>query len=116
MCTIVAVGAPSRAARPLLDRHQWDSYFALFAQDYAVPWKPATVRLDTFSGAPVDFAAYAVDPAEVIVAGASRAARPIDTAHLQPVVRWRFSPPEGYRFETSNVPVPLGSGEGFYVI
>jgi hypothetical protein len=112
----VAWELPARAARPLLDRHQWDSYFALFAQDSAVPWKPSTVRLDTFSGAPVDFAAYAVDPAEVIVAGASRSARPIDSSKLQPVVRWRFSPPAGYRFETSNVPLPLGAREGFFVI
>jgi hypothetical protein len=104
------------AGRPLLDRHQWDAYFALFAQDVAVPWKATTVRLDTYSGAPVDFAAYAVDPAEVIVAGATRATRAIDTSKLQPAVRWRFSPPEGYRFETSDVPVPLGSSEGFYVI
>lgn len=100
----------------MLDRHQWDAYFALFAQDVAPSWKPTTVRLDTYSGAPVDFAAYAVDPAEVIVAGANRAARAIETSKLQPVARWRFSPPEGYRFETSEVPVPLGSSEGFYVI
>src|SRR5277367_5906674 len=52
---------PSRAARPLLDQHQWDAYFALFARDVSVPWKAASVRLDTYSGAPVDFAAYEVD-------------------------------------------------------
>jgi hypothetical protein len=103
-------------ARPLLDLHQWDAYFALFARDVNVPWKPATIRLDTYSGAPVDFAAYNVDPAEVVIAGANRAARAIDTSHMRPLVRWRFSPPPGYRFETSDVPVPLGSQEGFYVI
>jgi 3-phenylpropionate/cinnamic acid dioxygenase small subunit len=107
---------PALAARPLLDKHQWDAYFALFARDVNVPWKPATVRLDTYSGAPVDFAAYNLDPAEVIVAGQNGAARAIDTSRLRPLVRWRFSPPPGYRFESSDVPVPLGSQEGFYVI
>lgn len=107
---------PALAARPLLDQHQWDAYFALFARDVNVPWKPATIRLDTYSGAPVDFAAFNVDPAEVVVAGANHAARAIDTTHRQALVRWRFSPPPGYRFETSDVPLPLGSQEGFYVI
>ncbi|MBD5604606.1 MAG: hypothetical protein IAI48_05890, partial [Candidatus Eremiobacteraeota bacterium] len=107
---------PADAARPLLDRHQWDAYFALFARDVYVPWKPASVRLDTYSGAPVDFAVYNVDPAEVIVAGQNRAARPLDTSHLRPLVRWRFSPPPGYRFESNDVPVPLGAQEGFYVV
>jgi hypothetical protein len=81
-----------------------------------VPWKPSTVRLDTYSGAPVDFAAYNVDPAEVIVAGQNRTPRAIDTAHRKPVVRWRFSPPPGYRFTSNDVTVPLGSQEGFYVV
>jgi hypothetical protein len=99
-----------------LDRHQWDAYFALFARDVYVPWKAATVRLDTYSGAPVDFAAYNVDPAEVIVAGANRAARPLDTSRLRPLVRWRYSPPPGYRFESNDVGVPLRDQEGFYVV
>ena len=107
---------PASAARPLLDKHQWDAYFALFARDVYVPWKPTTVRLDTYSGAPVDFAAYNVDPAEVIIAGANRAARPLDTSHLRPLVRWRFTPPPGYRFESNDVAVPLGTQEGFYVV
>jgi hypothetical protein len=81
-----------------------------------VPWKPTTVRLDTYSGAPVDFAVYNVDPAEVIIAGQNRAARPLDTSHLRPLVRWRFTPPPGYRFESNDVDVPLGSQEGFYVV
>ncbi len=88
---LAAAAARAFGARPLLDRHQWDSYFGLFAQDGSVPWKPATVRLDTFSGAQVDFAAYAVDPAEVIVAGASRAARAIDASRYKPAARWRFA-------------------------
>jgi hypothetical protein len=105
-----------RAARPLLDQHQWDAYFALFARDVSLPWLPATVRLDTYSGAPVDFAAYNVDPADVIIAGQNRTPRALDTAHLRPLVRWRFSPPPGYRFESNDVAVPLGSREGFYVV
>jgi hypothetical protein len=111
-----ALATPVRAARPLLDKHQWDAYFALFARDVNVPWKPTTVRLDTYSGAPVDFAVYNVDPAEVIIAGQNRAARPLDTSHLRPLVRWRFTPPPGYRFESNDVDVPLGSQEGFYVV
>jgi hypothetical protein len=116
VCAVLALVGRVNAGRPLLDRHQWDSYFALFARDVAVPWKPTTIRLDTYSGARVDFAAYAVDPAEVIVAGANRSARAIDTSRLKPAIRWSFSPPQGYRFVTSNVPVPLGSSEGFFVI
>ncbi len=88
----------------------------MFARDVNVPWKPTTVRLDTYSGAPVDFAAYNVDPAEVIVAGRNRSARALDTSHLHPLVRWRYFPPPGYRFEANDVPVPLGSQEGFYVV
>jgi uncharacterized protein YfaS (alpha-2-macroglobulin family) len=104
------------AARPLLDQHQWDAYFALFARDVNVPWKPTSVRLDTYSGAPVDFAAYNVDPAQVIIAGQNRTPRALDTSKLKPLLRWHFSPPPGYRFESNDVPVPLGTQEGFYVI
>jgi hypothetical protein len=114
---LFALSTPAAfGARPLLDRHQWDAYFALFARDVNVPWKPTTVRLDTYSGAPVDFAAYNVDPAEVIIAGENRLPRALDTRNRKPLIRWRFSPPAGYRFESSDVPVPLGSQEGFYVI
>ncbi len=113
---LAATAGPASAARPLLDRGQWDAYFALFARDVYVPWKPSSVRLDTYSGAPVDFAAYNVDPAEVIVAGQNRTPRAIDTSHRKPVVRWRFSPPPGYRFVSNDVDVPLGSQEGFYVV
>ncbi len=113
---LVSTSVPVRAARPLLDRHQWDAYFSLFARDVNVPWKPTTVRLDTYSGAPLDFAAYNVDPADVIIAGAARTTRALDTSHRKPVVRWRFAPPPGYRFETSDVAIPLGTREGFYVV
>ena len=116
MALLIALAAPASAARPLLDKHQWDAYFALFARDVYVPWKTPTVRLDTYSGAPVDFAAYNVDPAEVIVAGQNRSARALDTSRLRPLLRWRFFPPQGYRFESNDVVVPLGSQEGFYVI
>jgi hypothetical protein len=73
------------------------------------------VRLDTYSGAPVDFAAYEVDPADVIVAGAARA-RAIDTAHRVAVARWRFTPPAGLRYTPNDVDVPLQNREGFFVI
>jgi hypothetical protein len=116
LAAVALLARPVDAARPLLDRHQWDAYFALFARDASVPWKPAVVRLDTYSGAPVDFAAYEVDPADVIVAGRNRSSRPLDTAHRRPVVRWRFAPPPGYRFESSDVTVPLGTREGFFVV
>jgi hypothetical protein len=113
----IAFAPPAaRAARPLLDQHQWDAYFSLFAPDVSVPWRPARVRLDTYSSAPVDFAAYEVDPADVIVAGGNRPARALDTSRRKPVARWRFSPPAGYRFVTNDVDAPLGDREGFFVI
>jgi len=107
---------PAQAARPLLDSGKWDQYFALFARDTQVPWQPITVRLDTYSGAAVDFAAYAVDPAEVIVAGIGARPRALDTAHRAPVVRWRFTPPPGLQFESNDVAVPLQNREGFFVV
>lgn len=107
---------PVRAARPLLDLGKWDAYFALFARDTQVPWKRISVRLDTYSGAPVDFAAYDVDPADVLVASAGARSRAIDTAHRTPVAKWRFTPPPGQAFESNDVDVPLANREGFYVI
>ena len=109
-------GVPARAARALLDMHKWDGYFALFAPDSSVPWKSASVRLDTYSSAPLEFAAYAVDPLDVIVAGANARPRVVATAHLKPVARWQFTPPTGYHYESSQVQVPLGSREGFFII
>jgi hypothetical protein len=107
---------PARAARPLLDSGKWDNYFALFARDAAVPWKRITLRLDTYSGAAVDFAAYDVDPTDVLVAGANARPRAIDTSHLTPVARWRFTPPPGLTFASNDVEVPLLNREGFFVI
>ncbi len=80
-----------------------------------MPWKRIGVRLDTYSGAPVDFAAYAVDPADVLVAGSSRS-RPIDPSRRTPVARWRFTPPPGLRYTPNDVEVPLQNREGFFVI
>ncbi|HEX3464971.1 MAG TPA: hypothetical protein VHS78_13065 [Candidatus Elarobacter sp.] len=103
------------AARPLPDSGKWDRTFALYARDVAVPWKRIAVRLDTYSGAPVDFAAYEVDPADVLVAGTARV-RAIDTSHRKPVARWRFTPPAGLRYTPNDVEVPLQNREGFYVV
>jgi hypothetical protein len=107
---------PANAARPILDYHRLDAYFALFARDANVPWKPATVRLDTYSSAPVDFRVYQVDPADVIVAGSNTRPRAIDTSRRKPVATWRYTPPGGYRFQSNDVQVPLGSREGFFVV
>lgn len=81
-----------------------------------MPWKPITLRLNTYSGAPVDFAAFDVDPTDVLVAGASARPRPRDTAHLNPVARWRFTPPPGLTFAANDVDVPLRNREGFFLI
>jgi hypothetical protein len=113
---IAAAVVPARAARPLLDSGKWDASFALFARDAQVPWKRIGVRLDTYSGAPVDFAAYEADPADVLVAGANARPRALDTAHRTPVARWRFSPPLGFKFESNDVEVPLRGREGFFVV
>jgi hypothetical protein len=72
--------------------------------------------LDTYSSAPVEFAAYAVDPSDVLVAGSNTRPRAIDTHARRPVARWEFRPPGGYQFQSSEVNVPLGSREGFFVI
>jgi uncharacterized protein YfaS (alpha-2-macroglobulin family) len=107
--------APAGAARPLPDSGKWDRTFALYARDVAVPWKRIAVRLDTYSGAPVDFTAYEVDPADVLIAGTARA-RAIDTARRKPVAKWRFTPPAGLRYTPNDVDVPLQNREGFFVV
>lgn len=107
--------APAAAERAIVDLHRLDAYFELFAGDSSVPWKPATVRLDTYSSAPVAFAVYQVDPADVLRAGAN-AARPIVTAGRRALLSFQFTPPGGYQFQSSEVNVPLGSREGFFVV
>ena len=52
---LALLAAPASAARPIVDLHKLDAYFALFASDSNVPWQPTTVRLDTYSSAPVQF-------------------------------------------------------------
>jgi hypothetical protein len=116
IAALLAAFMPASAERPLLDYHRLDAYFTLFAHDTSVPWKPASVRLDTYTSAPVDFAAYQVDPADVIVAGSNTLPRAVDTRRLRAVARWRYTPPGGYRFQSNDVDVPLGSREGFFVI
>ncbi len=113
----VAVGiAPVRAERPIVDLHRLDAYFELFAADSSVPWKPTTVRLDTYSSAPVAFTVYSVDPADVLTAGSNWRSRAISTAGRRPLLSFNFTPPGGYQFESSEVTVPLGQREGFFVV
>ncbi|MDE2571840.1 MAG: hypothetical protein KGM44_04860, partial [bacterium] len=114
---LVLSAVPAHAARPLLDQHQWDRYFALFARDQYLPSEAVQVRLDTYSGAPVDLAVYAVDPADALIAnGAAPRERPVDLSKVQAVARWRFTPPAGYRYTSNTVDVPLAGREGFFVI
>lgn len=107
---------PALGERPILDYHRLDADFALYAHDTLLPWKPATVRLDTFTNAPVDFRVYRVDPADVLVAGENTRPRAIDTRRLHALASWTYTPPGGYRFQSNDVPVPLGSQEGFFVV
>ncbi|HET7814915.1 MAG TPA: hypothetical protein VFL13_11130 [Candidatus Baltobacteraceae bacterium] len=116
LAVALALPAPAFAARPLLDYHRLDAYFALYARDASVPWKGATVRLDTYTSAPVQFAVYQTDVANVISAGANTRPRAIDTHKLRPIARWSYTPPGGYRFQSNDVNVPLGSREGFFVV
>ena len=113
---LLVVVATANAARPIVDLHTLDAYFALYAPDSNVPWKTTSVRLDTYSSAEVDFAAYQVDPEDVVTAGSNARPRAVDTSKLKPVATWRFTPPGGYQFQTSTLAVPLGSREGFFVI
>ncbi len=112
---VLALTQPAQAARPLLDQHQWDRYFALFARDTDVPWRTTSVRLDTYSSAPVAFSAYAVQPEDVLVAGHARG-RALDVTGRSPIATWRFTPPPGYRVEGSDVSVPLRDREGLFLI
>jgi hypothetical protein len=107
---------PARAERPIVDLHRLDAYFALFAGDSNVPWKPATVRLDTYSSAPVAFSVYEVDPADVLTAGSNARPRAVMTKGRRPIASFSFTPPGGYQFQSNEVDAQLGSREGFFVV
>lgn len=104
------------AERPIVDLHRLDAYFALFAADSNVPWKTTTVRLDTYSSAPVHFSVYQADPADVLTAGSNARPRAVATRNLHPVASFDFTPPGGYQFQSNEVDVRLGSREGFFVV
>ncbi|MDP9111085.1 MAG: hypothetical protein M3M96_05595 [Candidatus Eremiobacteraeota bacterium] len=114
--SVVWVVTPASAARPIVDVHSMDEFFALFAPDSNVPWKASRVRLDTYSGAPVDFSAYQMDPADVLVAGANARPRPVSLLRQRAVASWRYRPRPGFRYQSSDVTVPLGAREGFFVV
>jgi hypothetical protein len=107
---------PVLAERSIVDPHRLDAYFALFAGDSNVPWKPTTVRLDTYSSAPVLFSVYQVDPVDVLTAGSNARPRAISTRGRRPVVSFTFTPPGGYQFQSNEIDVQLGSREGFFVV
>lgn len=114
---IVAVNiAPAGAERQIVDLHRLDANFQLFAADSSAPWKPATVRLDTYSSAPVAFTVFAVDPADVLTAGANVSPRAVPTAGRHALASFNFTPPGGYQFQSNVVTLPLGSREGFFVV
>ena len=109
--------APVGAERPIVDLHRLDANFQLFAADSSVPWKAATVRLDTYSSAPVAFSVYQVDPRR-------RAHRRVEFSVPAQLLRggrraassFNFAPPGGYQFQSNVVDVPLGAREGFFVV
>ncbi len=108
--------ATASAERPIVDLHKLDAYFALFAGDSSVPWKPTSIRLDTYSSAPVALSVYQVDPAEVLSAGSNERARAIDTRGRRAVARFSYVPPGGYQFQSNTIDVRLGNREGFFVV
>lgn len=108
--------APAQAARPIVDLHKLDAYFALFAADSNAPWKATTVRLDTYSSAPVEFSVYRVNPADVLSVGSNGRSRALDTRRLHPILHFSFTPPGGYQFQPNTVDVPLGSAQGFFIV
>ncbi len=116
LVALIVAAAPASAARPIVDLHKLDAYFALFASDSNVPWQKTAVRLDTYSSAPVDFTVYQVDPADVLTAGSNARPRAIDTRNRKPVARFVYRPPGGYRFQSNRVEIPLGSRQGFFVV
>lgn len=110
------VAAPALAARPIVDVHKLDAYFALYAADSNVPWKTTTVRLDTYSSAPVEISVYRVDPADVLTAGSNARPRAIATRSRSQIARFTFTPPGGYQFQPNEIALPLRNREGFFVV
>jgi hypothetical protein len=114
---VVAICAtPVGAERQIVDLHRLDTNFQLFAADSSVPWKPATVRLDTYSSAPILISIYQVDPADVLTAGSNFSPRAIATSGRRAIAAFTFTPPGGYQFQSNVVALPLGNREGFFVI
>jgi hypothetical protein len=107
---------PVRAERPIVDLHRLDADFALFAGDSNVPWRPTSVRLDTYSSAPVAFTVYQVDPADVLSVGSTYTSRAISTRNRRALLSFTFTPPGGYQFQSNKVDVPFGAREGFFVV
>src|SRR5665213_878517 len=105
LCLLLGAAATAQtdAARPIADAHSLDAYFALFAPDSNVPWKPATVRLETYTSAPVDLTVYAVDPSDVLTAGGNARPRAVNTARLHLLAHWQFTPPGGFQFQSNEV-------------
>lgn len=116
MLAFAVLASPALAARPIVDMHKLDRYFALFASDSNVPWQPTDVRLDTYTSAPVHFAVYQVDPGDVLTAGSNARPRAIVTRGRRPIVAFDFKPPGGYQFQSSEVDARLGNREGFFVV
>lgn len=116
LLAVTLAGGVAAAERPIVDLHRLDAYFALFAADSNVPWKTTTVRLDTYSSAPVHFSVYQVDPADVLTAGSNARPRAVSTRNRTPVASFDFTPPGGYQFQSNGVDVRLGSREGFFVV
>jgi hypothetical protein len=108
--------APVAAERQIVDLHRLDANFQLFAADSSVPWKTATVRLDTYSSAPVAISIYQVDPEDVLTAGSNFSPRAISISGRHAVLSFTFTPPGGYQFQSNVVNLPLGAREGFFVV
>ncbi len=75
-----------------------------------------TVRLDTYSSAPVAISVYEVDPADVLTAGSNFSPRAIVTRARRPAISFTFTPPGGYQFQSNVVTCRSASREGFFVV
>ncbi len=56
------------------------------------------------------------DIANVISAGSNARPRAVDTHKLKALAQWSYAPPGGYRFQSNDIPVPLGTREGFFIV